>query len=190
MILALLTLERTGVLPCYYSPSIALLTSQTLVIFPVQPLIIYFLSDSASGSEKYHLFPEHIVPHLASFCFPASLCAYINPQPASMPFLVILHFPADSFFALLCSLLQEADLDSLCHLKFFFLWILVGVSQWEAVTEDGRKKRENSWGIYSSCSSVLMCFSSGYALQLECPLSSSSWSLVTVSFLVHSSLGW
>lgn len=77
-----------------------------------------FLSDLASGSEKYHLISlwENIVPPLA-YCFPASLCAYTSSESGSMPFLVILHFPTNSFSAFLCSLLQEADLCSLCHLR-------------------------------------------------------------------------
>lgn len=111
-----------------------------------------------------------------------------------MPFLVILHFLTNSFSAFLCSLLQEADLCSLCHLPSFILWLLVRFSdarQWQKM--EGRKER-TLVGIYSSCSfSDLMRFlavavSYNWSPFWVAPPLIGPCSIV--SFRVPSGLGW
>lgn len=81
---------------------------------------------------------------ISSYTFPREYCSSFWHHPAFqppfvlilalrlrlyLPFLVILHFPAESFSAFLCSQLQEADLYSLCHLTSFILWLLVRASR-------------------------------------------------------------
>lgn len=139
----LLALERTGVSFWCISLCIAHLTLQIPVIFPVQATNFGFLSGSASGSGKYHLFSKRklfLIGLFVLFC----LVLMLASESGKMAFLGILHFPAVNFL----TLLQEADLDSLCHLESFILWLLLGFSQWR---DRSWKEKRDTLGIYSSC---------------------------------------
>lgn len=147
MVLSLLLfLERTEVLLWCSPSSIAHLTPQTPVIFPVQPLILV-------SFQIQHLDLKNII-----WCFSKRILFLIWP-PAFQPLFVLIlalswlfsafsgYFPFSYRFILCLSLISTPGgwSCSLCHLASLILWLVVRFSdarQWQRWKEEKREPLE------------------------------------------------